>query len=60
MANHPYDRTLSLYRRLTGYPREPLNRFMPWYEKLIRRVFRMVPKNPAYDPFIKLHGGYDE
>jgi hypothetical protein len=38
MANHPYDPTLSLWWRLISYPREPLNRYMPWYEKLIRRV----------------------
>jgi hypothetical protein len=37
MANHPYDPTLSLFWRLIDYPREPLNRYMPWYEKLIRR-----------------------
>jgi len=38
MANHPYDPTLSLFWRLMAYPREPINRFMPWYEKLIRRM----------------------
>jgi hypothetical protein len=39
MADHPYDPTLSFFWRLMGYPKEPINRYMPWYEKIVRRLF---------------------